>query len=294
MNRAPFPLGAPDWPAGVERELPSPALGVHYETDWSRRYPVRLVRALLLDSVTRPAVRALTSPLVEGREVVEELDPPVIVVANHTSHVDTPLLLSCLPPRIRHHAVVGAAADYFFDTRWKAALWSFAISAIPIERQRVNRRSADTAAGLLAEGWSLVIFPEGGRSPDGWGQPFKGGAAYLSIRTGVPVVPVHLAGTRHIVAKGRGSVRRASTKVTFGPPLVPTGGEDARRLGARIERAVSALSDEASSDWWTARRNAARGTTPPRSGPEASSWRRAWAQGPEPGGPDRSGWPPTR
>ena len=52
-----------------------------------------------------------------------------------------------------------------------------------------GRQSADLARELIDDGWSLVIFPEGGRSPDGWGQPFKGGAAFLSIRTGAPVVP---------------------------------------------------------------------------------------------------------
>ena len=47
-----------------------------------------------------------------------------------------------------------------------------------------------------------MIYPEGGRSPDGWGQPFKGGAAYLSARTGAPVVPVHIDGTGSILGKG--------------------------------------------------------------------------------------------
>ena len=56
------------------------------------------------------------------------------------------------------------------------------IGAIPIERSKVTRRSADQAAELIDDGWSMLIFPEGGRSPDGWGQPFRGGAAYLSSR----------------------------------------------------------------------------------------------------------------
>ena len=81
---------------------------------------------------------------------------------------------------------MAAASDYFFDRTWKSVLWSFALAAIPIERSKVNRRSADTAAELLEDGWNLVIFPEGGRSPDGWTQPFRGGAAYLARRTGSP------------------------------------------------------------------------------------------------------------
>jgi hypothetical protein len=65
-------------------------------------------------------------------------------------------------------------------------------------------------------------------------------------------------------------------------PLGADEGEDARRFGARIEAALAAMADEDRSDWWSARRRAAQGTTPPATGPEASPWRRAWALGPDP------------
>ncbi len=142
------------------------------------------------------------APSSAARSSLADLAGPVIFAANHASHADTPLLLSCLPLRFRHRTVVAAAADYFFDRRWKAAAWSFLLAAIPIERNRVNRRSAELAADLVADGWNLVIFPEGGRSPDGWAQTFRGGAAYLALRTGAPVVPVHLEGTRRLLPKG--------------------------------------------------------------------------------------------
>jgi 1-acyl-sn-glycerol-3-phosphate acyltransferase len=276
-GRSRFPLAAPTWPGSVPRPAPEPELGVHYDTAWSRRYPVRLARAMVLDNVTRPLARALASPQLRGDEQLVDVEVPVIFAANHASHVDTPLLLACLPLRFRHRTVVAAAADYFFDRRWKADAFSFLLGAIPIERTKVNRRSADLAADLLADAWNLVIFPEGGRSPDGWAQEFRGGAAYLASRTGRPVVPVHLDGTRHILPKGGGTVRRTRTTVTFGTPLWPADGEDARRFSARIEAAVATLANESSTDWWTARRQAAAGTTPSLQGPEVAPWRRAWA-----------------
>ena len=98
---------------------------------------------------------------------------------------------------------MGAAADYFFRTRLTSTLSALAIGAIPIERTKVTRRSAALASELIDEGWSMLIFPEGGRSPDGWGQPFRGGAAYLSLRCDVPVVPVHLQGTGRILRNGK-------------------------------------------------------------------------------------------
>ncbi len=277
LGRLPFPLAPPDWPGSVPRPEPEGTLGVDYDTSWSRRYGARLARAALLDNLARPLARALASPLVRGEDELVALAPPVIFAANHASHVDTPLLLSCLPLPFRHRTVVAAAADYFFDRRWKAAAWSFLLAAIPLERTRVNRRSARLAADLLADGWNLVIFPEGSRSPDGWAQAFRGGAAYLALRAGVPVVPVHLEGTRRVLPRGATRPRRARTTVTFGIPLRPRPDEDPRRFGARLEAAVATLADEAGSDWWTARRRAAALATPPLQGPAAGAWRRAWA-----------------
>ena len=300
LGRARFPLAPPTWPQGVARPAPERRVGLDYDHEWSRRYPVRLARAMLIDNVTRPLARAVAPATIRGSEHLRHLAAPVIFVANHTSHVDTPLLLANLPTRFRHHTVVAAAADYFFDRTWKAALWSFLLPAIPIERTRVNRRSADAAAELLADGWNLVIFPEGGRSPDGWAQPFRGGAAYLSRRTGAPVVPVHLHGARDVLPKRAGregrpaggsgtemraghGLRRSPVSIVFGAPLRPDEGEDARRFGARIERAVAVLADEVASDWWQARRRLASGTTPSHRGPDSSPWLRSWALGAAPG-----------
>ncbi|MHB1718013.1 MAG: hypothetical protein ACYCV5_11905, partial [Acidimicrobiales bacterium] len=78
--------------------------------------------------------------------------------------------------------------------------------------------------------------------------------------------------------KGGGGIRRRPTTVSFGSPLRPAGGEDARRFATRIESAVAVLAAEANGgDWWTARREAARQETPALQGPDAPAWRRSWA-----------------
>ncbi|MGH9019178.1 MAG: lysophospholipid acyltransferase family protein, partial [Acidimicrobiales bacterium] len=277
---------APLWPDSVGKDAPERRLGVDYETGWARRYPARLVRAVLLDNVSRPLAHAVAAPEVGGGELLELVEPPAIFVANHASHIDTALLLSVLPLRFRHKTVVAAAADHFFDRRWKAHLWALGLGAIPIERHKVNRRSADTAAGLLDDGWNLVIFPEGGRTPDGWFQEFRAGAAYLARRTGRPVVPVHIEGTWRILPKDGARLRRHQTRISFGAALTPDDGEDARRFGARIETMLATMADEDATDWWTARRRAAMGTTPSPRGPEAAAWRRSWALGAPPGSVD--------
>ena len=194
---------------------------------------------------------------------------------------------------------MAAASDYFFDRTWKSVLWSFALAAIPIERRKVNRQSADTAAALVEDGWNLVIFPEGGRSPDGWTQPFTGGAAYLARRTGRPVdagVPARhppraaqdgrdgarAPGGSGTESRRGGRVRRSPIAVLFGPPMSPDEGESAHRFSDRVEAAVATLAREVHADWWQARRSVSAvapidGAETAHRGPAASAWRRAWA-----------------
>ena len=274
-----FPWAAPTRPGTVPVPPAERNVGVDYDTDWARRYPARLVRAALTEGVARPAVAALTRPRVEGRDRIAALRGPAIFAANHASHIDTPLLLSVVPERWRHRMVVASAADYFFDTRVKSATFAFLLNAVPVERQRVDRKSARHLLALLEEGWSLLIYPEGGRSPDGWGQPHRAGAAWLAERTGRPLVPVHLEGTRRILPRHASRPRPGRVTVRFGRPIRPADA-GARELAGRLEAAIAVLADEEATDWWSAARRAASGVTPPLTGPgDAGAWRRSWALG---------------
>lgn len=255
-----------------------------YDTEWARSPIARSARTALQDLVATPAVRILASPTVVGLDRIAHLDEPVIFAANHASHLDAPLLVSVIPARWRRDLFVAGAADYFFDTRLKATTFAFLLNAVPIERQRVSRTSVNRLAELLSEGWSMLVFPEGGRSPDGWGQHHTAGAAWLAVRTGLPIVPVYVEGTRRILAKGSRRLRPGSTKVNFGRPLRPDPSGDTRALAAGLESAIAALADEIGTDWYTARRRAASRTTPALTGPDAAAWRRAWALG---NGPER-------
>lgn len=276
----PFPYSAPTTPGGVEPRPPVKKLGGDYDTDWARRFPARLARLAILETLMRPVVAALGTPERAGLDRLAGLtDGPVIFAGNHHSHLDTPVVLTSIPEPWRHRMFVGAAADYFFKTRITSAVSALVIGAIPIERSKVTRKSADQAAELIDAGWSMLIFPEGGRSPDGWGQPFRGGAAYLASRCEVPVVPLHIEGTGRILRKGAKLPNPANVRVTYGVPLRSEAGESAARFAERIERAVAELADEATTDWWQARQRAAQGITPALTGPNAPAWRRAWALG---------------
>jgi 1-acyl-sn-glycerol-3-phosphate acyltransferase len=276
---APFPLGAPTWPTTVARPPVERTLGVDYDSDWARKPVAKAGRAVVQEAIAAPVLRALARPEVTGLDRIAHLDEPVIFAANHASHLDAPLIVSVIPTRWRHEMFVAGAADYFFDTRLKATAFAFLLNAVPIERTRPSRVSARRVAELLDDGWSMLIFPEGGRSPDGWGQQHKAGAAWMAERTGRPIVPLHVEGTRKVLAKGSSRIRPGQTKVTFGRPLMPSAGTDPRALAVELEGAIAALADEAATDWYSARRRAASGATPGLTGPDATAWRRAWALG---------------
>ncbi|MEO5724923.1 MAG: lysophospholipid acyltransferase family protein [Ilumatobacteraceae bacterium] len=277
-----FPYRAPNVPRGVEVPQEPGTLGADYDTGWARKLPARYARTLITEGPLRLGVKLLAQPEVVGLDRLEDLrrrdDPPAVIFApNHHSHVDTPLMVTVVPEPWRSKLVVAAAADYFFDTRLKATAAALALNAYPIDREVTGRKSSDKIRRLIADGWSLVIYPEGGRSPDGWGQDFKGGAAYLSARTDAPVVPVFIDGTGAIFGKGMKRPKPGKSKVVFGAPLFPVEGESTRRFNARIEAAVTALGDEAITDYWTSRRRAAAGTNPKLTGPVYTGWRRQWA-----------------
>jgi 1-acyl-sn-glycerol-3-phosphate acyltransferase len=281
LRRFGFPYRAPTVPKGVEVPREPSQLGAEYDTEWARTPLARAARGVITEVPLRLLVRSLASPEVVGLDRLADLtaldDPPAVIFApNHHSHLDTGLMITAIPRCWRRDLVVAAAADYFFDRRWKAAISALSLNAIPIDREVTGRRSSDMFRDLIADGHSLLIYPEGGRSPDGWGQEFKGGAAYLSSRTGAPVVPVFIDGTGAIFGKGMKRPKPGHTKVVFGAPLAPRDDENTRRYNARIEAAVTRLGDEALTDFWTASRRSAAGTSPRLTGPEFNGWRRQW------------------
>lgn len=282
VARTGFPYRAPSVPGGVSVPEEPDKLGANYDTDWARSVPAQAARKLITAGPLRALVQGLASPTVLGLDRLEDLrnaDPvePVIFVPNHHSHLDTGLMIRSVPEPWRSNLMVAAAADYFFDTRLKATAAALALNVIPIDRHEVGRKSSDRIRDLIDDGWSLVIFAEGGRSPDGWGQDFKGGAAYLAAKTGAAVIPVFIDGTGAIYGKGMKRPRPGTTRVVFGAPLRPAEKESTRRFNSRIEAAVTLLADESVTDFWTARRRAAQGTNPKLSGPDYTGWRRQWA-----------------
>ncbi len=148
-----------------------------------------------------PVARAILGPVskfawrihVNGLEHVPD-HGPAIMAPNHVSFLDSPLLMFSLPRRITY---VGKA-EYMDD--WKTKYLFPAVGMIPIDRGggSASQRALDAAAGVLERGELFGIFPEGTRSRDGILHRGHTGPARLALRTGAPIVPVGLKGTRDI------------------------------------------------------------------------------------------------
>ena len=267
----------PQVPRSAEPWVP-PATSTVFPTDWSRRRPAQVAREVAQKAGLEPVFRSQVRTRVEGLDVLSRLEGPVIFVANHASHLDTPLILLSLPDEWRRRTAVAAAADYFFDTWWRAVGSVLLFNTFPIDRHGGSMSA--TPGEVLADGWSLVIFPEGTRSKDGWVGRFRMGAAFLACEYHVPVVPIAHRGTFAAMPRGQGWPSRGRRQLTvrFGEPLRPAQGESARDFAPRVKDAVASLLDEDRSTWWEARRRAASGGTPDPSGPQVAQWRRVWAQ----------------
>ena len=176
---------------------------------------------------------------VRGGEDVD-WDRPNIVMANHQSLLDIPVLYACLP---RSHGML-AKRELFRIPVFRSAM--LGVGCVPIDRgnRRESLDSLRAAAEKVKGGQPIVVFPEGTRSPDGRVQPLKKGPFYLAELAGVPIVPVGIHGTRNALSKNGVIVRSAEVDVAIGAPLHRTGkGQGAReRLRAAVRDALVELS----------------------------------------------------
>lgn len=284
-GRARVPRSARHW------ELPDEAAG--FPTAWARSVPAGILRSALQRGLLKPVTWSQTRPVVHGREYLDAVRGPAIFVANHSSHLDTPLILGSLPQRITEKLAVGAAADYFYDSRTRAAATTLLFNAFPVER-RGSRKGRSLAADLVDDGWSLLLYPEGSRTVDGWLTAFKLGAAQLCAMKQVPAVPIALRGTFAAMPRGRSWPRPGRPRVTvrIGRPLHIQPDEGVTAFRTRLARAVATLWAEDELGWYGALRAAAEGelalpTSPrgvlpttaagqPADGREMADWRRIW------------------
>jgi 1-acyl-sn-glycerol-3-phosphate acyltransferase len=194
----------------------------------------------------KPLVWRLATVTVLGQERLRGLSAPFVVVSNHTSHLDAPLIFGALPRKLARHVAAGAAADYFFDVWWRKGLTALFFNAFPVDRTGLRGRKG-LATSLLDDGVSLLLFPEGTRSRTGEMGAFKPGAAALCISRDVPCLPIGILGAAEAMPYGKNWPERGRPPIylVFGEPMRPEDGETASAFSERMAKEVSGLYDYA-------------------------------------------------
>jgi len=200
------------------------------------------VRFVAQRGLLKPLVWSLVRVSTVGEERIASLSAPFIVVANHSSHLDAPLIIGGLPRRLSRYLAAGAAADYFFDVQWRKWLTTLFFNAFAIERNSEGKRSGSSRA-LLERDVPLLIFPEGGRSKTGEMGNFKPGAAALSIATRVPCLPIALVGASAAMPRGVNWPKRGRypVSIVFGAPMLADAQESAEDFSRRLSDEVRRL-----------------------------------------------------
>jgi 1-acyl-sn-glycerol-3-phosphate acyltransferase len=212
---------------------------------WTRAGAASRLRELLICGVLGPLMDLYTRRRVAGRERLDELPGPVVFVANHNSHMDTPVILRALPGRWRRRTAVAAAADYFYDTHRKALSVSLAFGTVPLDRNSgagVGPGQTAHLDRLIGDGGSLLVFPEGTRSRDGRVGRLRPGAALLAAEHHLPIVPIYVSGTRKAMPPGhRWMVFKAGRpgprhplQIRFGKPIALRAGERPSEVMERV------------------------------------------------------------
>jgi len=155
-------------------------------------------------------------------EGLDRLQPgvPYVLVANHLSYMDTPVLLPNVPGEFRFLAKSGLFQIPFMGWHLHRA----GHIPVPLGDPRASVKTLTRSAEMIRRRRiSLVIFPEGGRSENGELQPFLDGAAFLAIKAQVPMVPIALIGTREILAMGSATFHRGRARIRVGEPISTEG-----------------------------------------------------------------------
>jgi long-chain acyl-CoA synthetase len=214
--------------------LPAQPVDRHYVyPHWPWSAPVRWVRNAFIEIVMRPLVRFLAKPRVFApSDLVGKTREPVLIIANHVTTYDGPLVQYALPGRMRRRIAAAMSGEMLDDYRhfrnpeqrgrfapFGPIAW-FLVTALfnvfPLPRLRDFQRSFAHAGEALDNGYHVLIFPEGTRSAGGQLARFRPGIGLLVKQSGTAVLPVGIRGLGELKARGRGWFRSGNIEVRVG------------------------------------------------------------------------------
>ena len=179
-----------------------------------------------------------------------------VFVSNHQSHFDTAVLFAMLPHELRIIAKDSLGRFPFIGWHLRRT------GHILVDRRRPDRAAIfEWADRLLSQGLSLIVYPEGTRSGDGRVQRFKPGSFQIALQAGLPVVPLSIVGTRHVMRKGAFIARPGTVRLVLHDPIDTRGlaGADPRQFAERVRDILRPQAESDSRTSAAASRDAAEG-----------------------------------
>jgi 1-acyl-sn-glycerol-3-phosphate acyltransferase len=168
---------------------------------------------------------------------LERLDPArsYVFAANHQSLYDIPIVFASLPFQLRIIAKESLGRIPFVGWHLRRT------GHVLVDRSKPGAGIVKKMAKLAADGHSLIVFPEGTRSVDGAVARFKGGSFVIAIDAGLPIVPISIVGSRHLMRKGELMVRPGGVSLTVHQPIESAGlsRDAARDLAERVQVVVA-------------------------------------------------------
>jgi long-chain acyl-CoA synthetase len=248
-------------PSFIDHERPiEPAAAPRYiYPHWPWLFPVRWLRNAFLELVERPLVWLLAKPEVVRPDRIDASEP-MLVVANHITTFDGPLLEYALPGPIRRRMAVAMSGEMLEDYRhFRNAeslkpeatfflpgplfylLLTTLYNVFPLPRQRDFQRSFAHAGEALDRGFNVLVFPEGTRSEEGKLARFRPGIGLLVKQSGTAVLPMAMRGLGELKTRHRGWFRSGAIEVRVGQPIRFSPSETEAAITARLHDAVEKL-----------------------------------------------------
>jgi long-chain acyl-CoA synthetase len=222
---------------------------------WSRWLPPRALRRVALPLFLLPLARVFAHVKSSGLDRVQATQGPVLFAANHQSHFDLPAILAALPSPRRYRLATAMSREFFrayfhpqghgLTERFRFGLEYFLaclfFNAFPLPQREAGARDSLRYMGeLAADGWSILIFPEGIRTQAGEIRKFQPGVGLIAAKTGLPVVPVRLIGLERVLHTSAKFPTPGPVEVRFGQAM-HFSGSDYAAIASQIEEAVRAL-----------------------------------------------------
>ncbi len=233
----------------------APRAVYHYPA-WAQHWPVTWIRFVVHYLMLRPAVFLLGWPRIIGRENLNGVKGPVLVICNHIGDVDVGFVQTALPFRLRHKLATATGGEALQALRTPPATrnlfgrifdrieWFLGVSLLnlfPLPRAAGFRQSFAFAGNSVDRGYSILIFPEGHHTTDGNLRPFRSGIGLLVNNLKIPVIPMRIDGLFEIKQAGKRMARPWQISVRMGPPVEFPADMDPETIASELQDRVRQL-----------------------------------------------------